>query len=821
MKKTKRLLPIILTIATVLTATCAFTACFFGDKPEEAVTDTQEATLIMEKAVEKMDAVSQMLFVESENSMETTGVKNMSFAPKTRSSVQYMSASTIPSDVEFYEDYAGSVVEHQLYVNYPYHIINYILQNTTKAHKLYGHKYKVGETVYGTATKTINTRLNEIFENSEIEQKPTLAINIKKEKGGLSFVADWDWRNEFLRENVPKYYTTIMVNGQVKYDRKTKQIDKVMMAWHFTELNDEVMASVFDFEEGRFYYIKYDFDGIWKGQQDMPSIVDLFNKGELTYDTLRAYPHKVRVAQSNIATNFNELDLQAMIRKDNDINAQGELVADEEGKETSFATLYNAVYDKVRDIQVRDEKVPMSLNDATEVDFMNDAVLYGLKRTEFIDDGERVYFIYPDKDGMLEIVNELSQQSYIQNDEALLSFIEGAKKCFNNLNKHYVGEEVVGEAYKYVLGEYHGKNYTLEYVLEGSWSATEWKIICDKLLYKISDGEHQITFEKKDSSFINVKVDGAIIVGGDGDEVPKDGVVFTLNEDGQSFSVSYHKLSTVTEVVIPETYQGLPVTKIADRAFQNAMNVQSLTIPASITAMGNRSFMHCQNLKKVNFLGTVNQWAEIDFSIAIGAPTQFAGDLYINGELLTSAHITATKISDWAFYNCKSLTSVTIGDNVQSIGANAFANCSSLGIEYGNAYYIGTTANPYKVLIRAKSTYITSAQLHQDTEIICGFAFNNCLNLQNVQLNEKLTVIGDSAFQDCQEIRELYLPASVTKMSASMFGMNAYWVDFIQFNFEIAHDWCAVGGGFDKMRLTIVQMKNLWARGVPEVNFIR
>ena len=119
MKKTKRLLPIILTIATVLTATCAFTACFFGDKPEEAVTDTQEATLIMEKAVEKMDAVSQMLFVASKNSTETTGVKNMSFAPKMRSSVQYMSASTIPSDVEFYDDYAGSVVEHQLYVNYP------------------------------------------------------------------------------------------------------------------------------------------------------------------------------------------------------------------------------------------------------------------------------------------------------------------------------------------------------------------------------------------------------------------------------------------------------------------------------------------------------------------------------------------------------------------------------------------------------------------------------------------------------------------------------------------------------------------------------
>jgi len=815
----KKTFSILLTIATFLTATCAFTACFFEDKPEEAVTDTQEATLIMEKAVEKMDAVSQMLFVASENSMEATGANNMSFVPKIHSSVQYMSASTIPSDIEFYDDYAGSVVEHQLYVNYPYHIVNYILQNTTKAHKLYNHKYKVGETVYGTASKTINSRLNEVFENSEIEQKPTLAVNIQKEKGGLSFVADWDWHNEFLRENAPKYYTTIMVNGQVKYDHKTKQIDKVMMSWHFTELNDEVLASVFDFEEGKFYYIKYDFDGIWKGQQDMPSIVDLFNKGELTYDALRDYPHKVRVAQSNIATNFNELDLQAMIRKDNDINAQGELVADEAGKEASFATLYNAVYDKVRDTQVRDEKVPMSLNDATEVDFMNDAVLYGLKRTEFIDDGERVYFIYPDKDGMLEIVNELSQQSYIQNDEALFSFIDGAKKCFNNLNKHYVGEEVVGEAYKYVLGEYHGKNYTLEYVLEGSWSATEWKIVCNKLLYKISDGEHEITFEKKDSAFTNVKVDGTIIVDGDGTEVSKDGLVFTLNEDSQSFSVSYHKLSTVTEVVIPETYQGLPVTKIVNEAF-NSSNIKSITIPSSIISIG-RSSCFGSRLEKINFLGTVNQWAEIDFD---SNWKQNLVDLYINGELLTSAHITATKISDWAFVSCKSLTSVTIGENVQSIGVNAFALCSSLGIEYGNAYYIGTTENPYKILVRAKDTSITSVQLHADTEILSGFAFANCASLTSVELNDKLTTIGDFSFYRCDALREFYIPASVTQMSASMFGFDAYWVHWIHFHFEIEGRWRVIGEvseAFEQMNITLDQMKNFWARGNLDGIFIR
>ena len=253
------------------------------------------------------------------------------------------------------------------------------------------------------------------------------------------------------------------------------------------------------------------------------------------------------------------------------------------------------------------------------------------------------------------------------------------------------------------------------------------------------------------------------------------------------------------------------------------MNVQSITIPASITATGYCSFMDCRNLNKVNFLGAVNQWAEIDFSIAIGAPTQFAGDLYINGDLLTTANITVTKISDWAFTGCKSLTSVVIGNSVQSIGANAFANCSSLGVEYDNAYYIGTTANPYKVLVRAKATDITSVALHEDTEIIGGMAFNNCMNLQNVQLNEKLTVVGYGAFGNCQAIRELYIPASVTEMSAVMFGeMRPDWVSRIQFRFVVQNGWRAIGGQIDGAEMTIDDMIRGWQRGdLLESKFVR
>ena len=324
------------------------------------------------------------------------------------------------------------------------------------------------------------------------------------------------------------------------------------------------------------------------------------------------------------------------------------------------------------------------------------------------------------------------------------------------------------------------------------------------------DGEAFITFELENGKPVNIVSEKV------------EGLTFNLINGGKAYEVAYDKKSQATDIVIPETYGGLPVTKIADEAFNGIMNLESITIPASIASTGDRSFQQCQNLKKINFLGTVNQWAEIDFNIAMGAPTQFAGNLYINGELLTSATITATKISDWAFAGCKSLESVVIGDNVQSIGANAFARCSSLGIEYENAYYIGTAANPYKVLVRAKATDITSVQLHADTEILCGFAFEGCNLLESVQLNEKLTTIGEWVFYYCGSLRKLYIPASVTEMSAMMFGQYASWVHGMRFYFEEEKGWYGSGGRFDGQELAIDDMIRFWGIGeLLEIKFIR
>lgn len=799
MKKKHTLLPIMLTITMGITATFTFSAC---KETDEIDTNTQEATLIMDKAVAKIDSVSEMMFSAIEANNATTQTVATAYAmPKMRSSVQPMSATTIPSDVYFGEVNPDETLVRQLYVNYPYNIANYMLQNTTKAHKRYNHKYKVGQTVYGVATKTINDTINGIFENPSID-RPTLAVSVQKETDGISFIADWDWRNDILEANAPQYNSVIMTNAKVDYDHNTKEIDKITMTWYCTEQNGDFMASVMDFENNEFYFLEGWRSGVWNGISSAESLPDVFNSGELTYDKICEYPYTgIRAIKSNITSDINELQFTALNKGDRDLNGTGSAVEDTNGAEAEFAQLYNEIYEKVRGLKMRNESDYMSLSGATEVNFMEDAASYGLNRTKCVTYGNGIEFLFIDYEDLQSVLSELAKDNVIQSKQEFLSLVNGAKGCLDGLKHSYIGE----------LGEYNGKTYTLEYVLDGDKEVDTWRIWSDKFAYKLGDGETFITFELENGKPVNIISEKV------------EGLTFNLIDGGKAYEVSYDRKSQTAEIVIPETFGGLPVTKIADNAFNGAMSLQSITIPASIRSTGDRSFQMCNGLQKVNFLGTVNQWAEIDFNIAMGMPTQFAGDLYVGGELLTTANITAAKISDWAFAGCKSLTSVTIGDSVQSIGANAFANCSSLGTEYGNAYYIGTTTNPYKVLVRAKSTDITSVQLHADTEIIGGMAFNNCMNLQNVQLNEKLTVIGYGAFGNCQAIRELYIPASVTEMSAIMFGeMRPNWVSLIQFRFVVQDGWRAIGGQIDGAEMTIDDMIKFWQIGeLLESKFIR
>ena len=169
-------------------------------------------------------------------------------------------------------------------------------------------------------------------------------------------------------------------------------------------------------------------------------------------------------------------------------------------------------------------------------------------------------------------------------------------------------------------------------------------------------------------------------------------------------------LAEEIDIVIPSTYKGLPVTKIGnyafmdcsgltsvvigdsvtsigDLAFSGCTSLTSVVIPNSVTEIGSSAFRYCWGLKEVNYLGTIDQWAQIEFSGSSANPLYYTKQLKINGELVTEVNLTtATKISNYAFFECSNLTSVVIPNSVTSIGGFAFSYCSGLK----NIYYTGT-----------------------------------------------------------------------------------------------------------------------------------
>lgn len=146
-------------------------------------------------------------------------------------------------------------------------------------------------------------------------------------------------------------------------------------------------------------------------------------------------------------------------------------------------------------------------------------------------------------------------------------------------------------------------------------------------------------------------------------------------EQGLNYIPEYFLIdASIDQFVIPNS-----VTSIGSYAFRGCSSLTSVTIGDSVISIGKYAFEDCDSLTKVNYTGTIDEWVQIEFSGYYANPLQYAKNLYINGELVTQANITtATKINDCVFRNCKSLTSVVIGNNVKSISDGAFSGCNLL-----------------------------------------------------------------------------------------------------------------------------------------------
>ena len=85
-----------------------------------------------------------------------------------------------------------------------------------------------------------------------------------------------------------------------------------------------------------------------------------------------------------------------------------------------------------------------------------------------------------------------------------------------------------------------------------------------------------------------------------------EGLEYVLNADNMSYLVKGIGACTDTEIIIPVTYNDLPVTRIGGYAFLDCRNLTSVVIPDSVTTIGEWAFLECSSLTSVVIGGQCN-----------------------------------------------------------------------------------------------------------------------------------------------------------------------------------------------------------------------
>lgn len=200
----------------------------------------------------------------------------------------------------------------------------------------------------------------------------------------------------------------------------------------------------------------------------------------------------------------------------------------------------------------------------------------------------------------------------------------------------------------------------------------------------------------------------------------------------------YQYEGTDTNIVVPDTIDGRKVTVLGNSTFQyctQASDIESVTLPDSLTTIEKNAFYNCEKLKSVTIPPNVSSiglaafveglsesslteikvdpenpyFSEKDGVVfskdgtkLIVFPSGRSGDYQIPDGTVS--------VGDYAFYYCVNVSSITVPGSVRSLGEGAFGNCSSL------------------------------------TKAV---------------LNEGLEEIGEYAFQSSSGIRDIIIPTSV------------------------------------------------------------
>ena len=281
-----------------------------------------------------------------------------------------------------------------------------------------------------------------------------------------------------------------------------------------------------------------------------------------------------------------------------------------------------------------------------------------------------------------------------------------------------------------------------------------------------------------------------------------------MNTDDNTYTLIAIYANEGDTIDIPDTYNGLPVTAIADM----------IVIPDNCKVYLPDNISHLRS-DALNLFDE-ESYTRYDNALYLGNPNNpylvlaKAVDTSITS---VEIHPQTRVIATYAFQNCASLTEVTLPDSVCTIEEAAFSGCTSLeSVDLGSitnlsdafvncpnlhtltlpdtlqvingeigkynqqlefsyyqgGKYLGSAGNPYFALVGVESESTTEVIAHPDTALLASAAFTHCENLVRAVLPDSVTSLTNT-FAFCTSLTEVVLPQGLKTIGNYAF-FNCY-----------------------------------------------